>query len=252
MNKYLKTNKCFAYEKHERRFHSIVISAIELICVVLLLFMGYFIYDTLMVKKSTRLDNYIKEFKPVITETDTKASLADLQAINDDIIAWLTIDDTSIDYPILHNGENYSYINRDIYGKGSLAGSLYTDVIADRNFHDDYTIVYGHHMDGGMMLGCLDEYMENDYLKSHNKGTLITTDKIYNLTALALLQVEAHEKFYTKTNLECFNELKENPDAYTILSGTLNAEYDKLLILSTCYGGGMDRLILILSMEERK
>lgn len=252
MNKYLKKKKCFSYEVHEKRFHSVVMEIIEFICIVILLFMGFFIYDTLMVKKSAKVDNYYKEYKPVIDKVTHKASLSELQELNPDVIAWITMDDTSIDYPILHNGANYSYINRNLKGESSLTGSLYTDVLSDRYFHDDYTVVYGHHMEGGMMLGSLEYYRKEDYLQEHLTGTLIAEDKVYDLTALALLQVDAYDKIYQRTTMSAFDTFKGDTTRYEVLSGTIEVDYDKLLILSTCYGGGMDRLILILRMEERK
>lgn len=251
MLKYVKTKKHFSYELHEKAFHRIISEIIEIICLFLLFFCGFFIYDTVMIKKSAVVDKYIKEFKPIIQADTKKASLDELQAINEDIIAWITIDDTTIDYPILHNTQSYSYINLNYEGKSSLSGSLYTDVMSNRYFHDDYTIVYGHHMEGGMMLGSLDYYKDQDYLNDHLTGTLITEEKIYDLTVLSLVKTNAYDEIYKKTTMPIYESFRKDNSRYEILSGTLQNVENKLLILSTCYGGGMDRLLLIIRMEER-
>ena len=60
-------------------------------------------------------------------EEDGGASFEDLLEINPDVRAWITLDGTNIDYPVLQGENNLTYINTDVYGKFALAGSIFLD-----------------------------------------------------------------------------------------------------------------------------
>ena len=238
----------------ERVFHSLVTLILEIVCVVLLLVTGYMVYDTITVEKSAVLDSYIKELKPEVKVEDKKvvSSLDELQKINPDVVAWITIDDTKIDYPVLQGRPDYTYLSRDIYGNSSLSGSLYIGIVSNRYFEDDFTIIYGHHMAGGLMFGALDYYVDETYLQEHSVGTLITENKVYDLKVLAFMTMDAYSEIYSKTTMEYWDKFI-NEDEYEILSGNLDTEYNKLLLLSTCGpNGNTDRYLLILRMEEKR
>jgi sortase B len=236
--------------KVEKVIHMLVSGFIEVFCLILLLGLGYIVYDTMSIEKSNVVDDYILERKPVVDETTTEVDFSALQEINPDIVGWLTMDDTNIDYPILQGDSEYSYLNRDLYGNSSLTGSLYIGLIADRYFEDDYTIIYGHHIAGGAMLGALDYYDDLDYLNSHNTGVLITERAIYDLHVEALISLDAYDDVYRYASTEALTNYFDS-DAYTLKVGTISIT-DKMLLLSTCgSNGNTDRTILILTMEER-
>ena len=56
---------------------------------------------------------------------DESPSLQELQKINPDVCAWLTVDGTKIDYPVVQGETNLEYINQDIYGEFALSGSIF-------------------------------------------------------------------------------------------------------------------------------
>ncbi len=82
-----------------------------------------------------------------------KPDFSELLSINPDVCAWLTMDGTNIDFPVLQGETNLTYINRDVYGKFALAGSIFLDSQNAKEFTDPYNLLYGHHMDGGNMFG---------------------------------------------------------------------------------------------------
>ena len=120
---------------------------------------AYALWDNAQVYSTA--DNVMSELlslkpKPGAQE-DNGASFEELLAVNGDVCAWLTLDGTRIDYPILQGEDNLSYINTDVYGSFALAGSIFLDSRCDNTFHDAYALVYGHHMDNGRMFGDLDK-----------------------------------------------------------------------------------------------
>ncbi len=69
------------------------------------------------------------------------ASFAELLAINPDVCAWVTLDNTKIDHPVLQGETNLSYINTDVYGSFALAGSIFLDATNNRGFTDAYSLL---------------------------------------------------------------------------------------------------------------
>ncbi len=94
------------------------------------------------------------QFKPA-ADGENGASFEELLAINSDVKAWLTLDNTAIDYPVVQGENNFSYINTDVYGDFALAGSIFLDSDCDGSFHDPYSLLYGHHMENSKMLEIL-------------------------------------------------------------------------------------------------
>ena len=131
------------------------------------------------------------KLKPVVE--DGKPSFEELLAINSDVVGWVTIDNTNMDYPILQGETNLSYINKDVYGEFALAGSIFLDSRNDRDFEDPYSLLYGHSMDRSKMFGDINLYKDEDFFESNQSGTLLTTQRAYDLRIFASLIVPSNE-----------------------------------------------------------
>ncbi len=140
----------------------------------------------------------LMEHKPE-TEGDIEASFEELRAINKDVCAWLTLDGTKIDYPIVQGENNLTYINKNIYGEFALSGSIYLDSYCDSSFASQYSLLYGHHMAERKMFGDLDLYREKAFFDNNTTGTLTLPDKTYRLDIFACIEVSASDEyiFYT-------------------------------------------------------
>ena len=134
----------------------------------------------------------LMELKPRIN-ADGGASFEELRAINPDVCAWLTLDHTKIDYPVLQGEDNLTYINTDVYGDFALAGSIFLDSNCDSTFSGNYSLLYGHHMANHKMFGDLDKYTDQKFFKKNSTGTLILPDRSYKLKIFACLRAPASE-----------------------------------------------------------
>ncbi len=132
----------------------------------------------------------MEKIKPVVEE-DGGASFEELLAINPDVCAWVTLDNTKIDYPVLQGSTNLTYINQDVYGNFALAGSIFLDVRNNRDFSDAYSLLYGHHMENSKMFGDLDLYKDQTFFDENTTGMLILPDRAYNLEIFACMLVDA-------------------------------------------------------------
>jgi len=125
---------------------------------------------------------------------DNSEAFAQLRNINPEVRGWITMDGTGIDFPVLQGQNNLSYINRDVFGNFSLAGSIFLDSRDDPGFGEAYALLYGHHMADGNMFGDLDKYREEAFFLENRTGQLILPEKIYRLEVAACLVVSASEK----------------------------------------------------------
>lgn len=144
------------------------------------------------------------EFKPEISEDngETVVSFADLAAINSDVCAWVTLDNTKINYPVLQGDTNLTYINTDIYGEFSVSGSIYLDSRNSSDFSDTYSLLYGHHMEGGIMFGDLDKFKDEDFFAENGTGMLITPDGVYSLRVFAVNVVASSDSVLFDATLQ--------------------------------------------------
>lgn len=117
----------------------------------------------------------------------------ELLAVNPDVCAWLTLDGTNIDYPVLQGESNLSYINTDVYGNFALAGSIFLDSRNSSTFADVFSLLYGHHMENSQMFGDLDKYRSVDFLQQTNTGTLLVPGGRYALRVFACIVVSASD-----------------------------------------------------------
>lgn len=148
-----------------------------LFIILMLLYGAYSLWDTCQINRRAFISGELMKYKPA-GKMDESPSLQELQKINPDVCAWLTVDGTKIDYPVVQGETNLEYINQDIYGEFALSGSIFLDSRNDRKFIDSYSLLYGHHMDNGAMFGDVMNYKEKEYFESHKTGTLYLNEQL--------------------------------------------------------------------------
>lgn len=99
-----------------------------------------------------------------------------LHELNPDIIGWIYIPDTVIDYPILKGERNDIYIRTTAEGQRKSAGSIFMESANNEDFSDKNTILYGHNMKNGTMFGGLKNFLNQEYLDSHQKVHIYTPE----------------------------------------------------------------------------
>ena len=179
---------------------------------------------------SHALDDSILKYKP---DPDDPSAVKD-SPITDEMVAWLTIDGTNIDYPVMQGDDNTKFLNTDPFGNYSLSGSIFLDSRCSPDFSDGYSVIYGHHMEYGHMFGALDDYLNPEYLKSHSSGTLMigrNAEKVCRLRVFASMKVSAREKTVFDIDNDGIRQyIRDNSEVMT------EEEDSRILALSTCAG----------------
>ena len=169
--------------------------------------------------------------------------------ITDGMVAWITVDGTNIDYPVMQWNDNSHFLNIDPQGKYSLTGSIFLDSRCSPDFSDDYSVIYGHHMDYGKMFGALDDFLSSSYLEKHNTGTLMVGrngEKTYALEVFASMSVSAREK--TVFDMEDSGIRQFIHDNADVL---IEERESRIVALSTCADAeSADRIVVFCYFDE--
>lgn len=216
--------------------------------IVILGYCGFVIYDNNNISSSASSSEY-SVYKP--TENNI-VSFEELKSINAEVIGWLTLDNTGVDYPITQGTDNIKYVNTNVEGEYSLAGSLFLDYRNSIDKLDTVSIIYGHDMDGGAMFGGLREYRSLDYMLKHSSGSILLGDDLYSIKVVAFMSVDAYDmEVYSvveNNSLEYINRVK---DKVTVDGGISEiVQKDKLLLLSTCSNEGTNGRWVVLCVIE--
>ena len=170
------------------------------------------------------------------TETETSAepteqSVAEhnIQALiseNADCIGWLSIDGTSISYPVMYTpSEPQKYLRRSFYGQYSQSGVPFLDGRCSTNGGN--LIIYGHNMKNGTMFSDLKKYLNTDFPNPHRTVRLETADGVFLFTETEVRKTNIADPWYNR----------------------ITSEDGRHLILSTCHGSGKDGRLLIIAAE---
>ena len=176
-----------------------------------------------------------------------------LREISEDAIAWITVDGTRIDYPIMQGKDNKEYLNKNPFGKYSLSGSIFLDSRNKGDFSDRYSMLYGHHMEYGTMFGALDEFKKKEYFDSHRTGQLITVGgKLYKIKFFAADMVLATDELVFRPMSTPIDRLLEKLSNSALIYDPPEKDDDlKLIALSTCQDADtIDRMVVFGVMKE--
>lgn len=169
------------------------------------------------------------ETEPSAEPTEQPAAERNIQALiaeNADCIGWLSIDGTSISYPVMHTpSDPQKYLRRNFYGKYSQSGVPFPDGRCD--LQSSNLIIYGHNMRNDTMFSDLKRYVDRDFLTAHRTVKFETADGIRYFTVTKVLRTDITDAWYDR----------------------IAAEDGRCLILSTCYGSGKDGRLLIIAAE---
>lgn len=177
-------------------------------------------------------------------EPEIMEKFKNLYTENNELIGWLSIPETTIDYPVMQNEDNEYYLHHNFYGEEDRYGCLFVKDFVDVNTSYTNFIIYGHNMKDGSMFGELDEYKDEVFCREH---PLIYFDTLYEgrtyeVMAVFLSQVYESDddifKYYEFYQADTEDEFLSFYNAVTDMSlyeTGVTAEFgDTFLMLSTC------------------
>ena len=209
-------------------------------------------------KKETNLLNEINVDQALAVENNENQSeensqikserilkLEELKKENEEIVAWIEIENTNINYPVLQGSDNDFYMNHNYKKEYSLAGALFLDKSYSWNPPSSNLLIYGHNMKNGTMFENLLNYKSKDYYNEHPniRFTTLQEDATYEIIAVfpsrtyykSEQNVFRYYYFINANNEDEYNEFVNKSKKSSLYDTGKTANYgEQLLTLSTC------------------
>lgn len=219
------------------------------LCFLLVFLIGaYCVYDSWVVFYKAS-DDSVLAYKPGYENDKNKPE----KGVLDSMVAWLEVEGTSIDYPVMQGVDNSEFLNKDPFGQYSLSGSIFLDSRCDPSFEDPYSLVYGHHMERGYLFGALDDYLEEGWLEGHHAAKLTTDEEEIEVDLFATFEADAtDERVFAPTEVD--DEVLEYAidNAVHLREEAIPDDGAQLVALSTCkYPDSSERTVVIGKVTSR-
>lgn len=246
-----------------------------IICICLMAFSGYKIYDNFAKDKqyTDEFDSIAQLVDHAATSDDAneaseankanEAALPDYNAPflkNNDMVGWIKIEGTSVDYPVMQTPDDPDYyLKRNFERQYSDYGVPYADSQCDVFSPSDNIIIYGHHIKNGNMFGALEDYKNQSFYEKHKIIRFDTLTGLGEYMILAVFQTVlytddgfAYYDFVDSDGESEFNAYVSKCKELSLYETNVTAEYgDKLLTLSTCeYFAENGRLVVVAKKIE--
>lgn len=195
-----------------------------------------------------------EENGPVLPVVDFEG----LRETGPDIVAWLTLPDTPVNYPVTQTEDNEFYLDHLHDRSPGKVGCLFADYENSADFSDRNTIIYGHNMRDGSMFAELNHYKEQAYFESHPQMYLVTPEGGFVCEVFAAFTADPEE---SGSDASPWRLGFRDDGAYTTWlgkmaersvaeSGVTVTSSDRVLTLSTCAPGGEKRFVVMGKLVE--
>lgn len=200
----------------------------------------------------------------ISSESSVQPTSRNLYLENSDMVGWIQIEGTSIDYPVMQTpaDPNY-YLKHDFEKHYTDYGCPFMQADCDALAPSDNLIIYGHNMKDGSMFADLAKYRSKDFWQTHKTVWFDTELGSYAYEIFAVIhttvQADASDafpfyRFVDAAAPEDFAAYVSACKARALYDTGISAQYgDKLLTLSTCDNiTDNGRLLVIAKQTETK
>ena len=182
----------------------------------------------------------------------------ELRKVNGDVKAWIIVDGTNINYPVVQTNNNNYYLKHNINKKKTSNGWPFIDYRNNSSMSDDNTIFYGHNLLNKTAFGSISNLFNKSWVNNSSHKILVLTDsKLYTYEIFSIYYSDPtsyylQTKFYTTTSkFNFFSSLKQK--SIVDLPATIS-ENDKIITLSTCTDDNKGRKVVhakLISISNR-
>lgn len=181
----------------------------------------------------------------VIQKTERISKLNKIREQNSDIVGWLEIEGTSINYPVLQGNDDKYYMNHNYKKQKSKNGSIFLTSEYNWDIPSDNLLIFGHNLNNGTMFQELLKYSNEAFHKKHPiiRFTTMEDDAEYEIISVFKSRVYYKSEknvfryyyFVNANNEEEYNEFVKNAKKASLYNIDATAKYgEQLITLSTC------------------
>lgn len=177
----------------------------------------------------------------------------ELQAVNPDVYAWITVPGTDIDYPILqHASDNSYYLMHNIDGSYGYPGCIYTENMNSKDFTDNNTVIYGHNMKNGSMFAQLHKFEDPDFFDANREVLIYLPGEVLHYTIFATHIYDDRHLLYSFdfTDPEVYQKYLDSIFSTRDMSANIDKDItvttdDQIITLVTCIGSQPNNRLLV-------
>lgn len=236
-----------------RRVRKVIFAIAVIVLSGAILYSGYMLWGEYQdYKKEQAMDDAMREYMPQnpgYLTAEERIRLLELQKMNPDVVGWVMIEDSNVNYPVLRGEDNTYYLDHAPTKEYLAAGSIFMDCRNAAEFTDPKTILYGHNMKNRSMFAHLVRFEDKPYFDSHTTGWLYTPDIVYRLDLFAYISTPKYDEemydlaFPKEETAQHFNKLLEKARFQRDVALGAN---DRVLVLSTCAYNYADERAIVL------
>lgn len=176
-----------------------------------------------------------------LQETDLEA----LRAVNPDVLGWIVIPGTQLEYPLMKGLDNQYYLEHSWDKQPNAAGSIFLEQTSSEDLSDFHTVIYGHRMRNGSMFGSLGDYTTLEHWENHPYVYIVDDNGVHRYEIFASYEANIGSRTYQvgfsgEESIQKFMEHCLNSSV--IDTGIVPTSEDKILTLSTCTSVGHENL----------
>lgn len=199
--------------------------------------------------EATYRDEYVRDENGMLKE------YGEIYAKNNDLVGWIRIDGTKVDYPVMQTPDNPNYyLKHDFYHNYSDWGAIYAREECDINLPSDNITLYGHNMRDGSMFAVVHKYVDKAVWE---QNPLIFFDTLYEYHTYEIFSVFKttatvgegfkYHNMIDAESKEDFDEFIATCKELAFYDTGITPEYgDKIICLSTCeYTLEHGRLVMV-------
>lgn len=235
-----------------KKKNKILITLIQIVLIAVIIFSGIKIIEWIKSnKKNKDIMSEIKENVVINNEMDSnneeyKIDFVKLKQKNSDAIAWIKVNGTDIDFPVVKGTDNSYYLTHNFDKEKNKAGWIFADYRNKFDGTDKNIIIYGHNMKNGSMFASLKDVIKEEWYNNENNKyiALITENENCKYQVFSVYQTEA-EEYYLQINISNFKEFVEKIKGRSKKDFNVDIkETDSILTLSTCADNTKYRVVL--------
>ena len=259
MSRIKRRSQHMAPPKKRKNWFSLVL--IILGVVMLLISGGILLYSQWRYIKQDEVNAELASYVTLSDDDDgpPEVDWEGLKAINSEIVGWIYIPGTVINYPVYQHSNNSYYLNINAYGNSSVGGQIFMDYQNTApGMQDAQTIIYGHNLRNGGMFKQISDMDNQEMFDSVTTVWYLTEDAIYELEPLLCYYTAATNSNVRRFSFDSEEEFQEYllgllADSETSAedAATKIANASNVLTLATCnYIEGEGRTVLVCVPKE--
>lgn len=267
----IKPDKEIRKGKIKRISKKVFVTGLIILSLVILAIIYWFCFikpSILNARESKAISNIINEvdISGVSSEekqgkTDMQVKVSELKEKYPNLVGWVKIDGTNIDYPVMQWTDNEHYLTYKYDGTKSKLGSIYLHKDADVNKPSSNFIIYGHNITTGVMFNELLDYKRQSFYNDHKIIHFTTEDKDAEYEIVSVFTSKVYNdnenvfkyyKFIDARNEAEYNDYISNVKRLSLYNTGVDAKYgDQLITLTTCEYSQKNGRIVVVAREKK-